>query len=575
MAPPVDVIPASASLVLPSPLASSPAAVHGVLSSSETTTSSSYMRKLVRLQIEELQHIVTLQCGLTGVNPLRQAMATALGNNGGKRLGGALSPEALSCLRAVFAVKDTITKKEARDICALSGATLTQVREYFVTQRSHLRNLVQKCSDVGERNLVTNAEVQLQQPPSTATAESNIGFTKLTDGESVDMLLELMRSERTFKGQGQLLQVILQTEPGLILRRFLEKGGLKIVYRWLIQASSDNQSSLLQILLEVLSHLPMTHAIPPQMSALLQPVNKLRFYHLSDVATFARGLMSKWSKLLMSKADARRTAGSVAPVTAPKDLSESSPGLRIRQRDAAVVVTGYDHQKKKTKIGLTAEVAQSKNRISPAAEKMTVDEKASTERGSLQKALDVPSSSNGLPASPVPLARSSGTFQEIEAKERRTVLPVEDMGGGSRWRDINGRRPVVSRDKMSRPLSADEIRRAKQRARLLQAPTSGVGIDKSLVTQEPAQGRGKPTQVGDGWSLDRFTSSEIGERVPSGHIGDAESLDMPSSMQSGQSKIEGVKEEQNLIIPDSQTADATSGIVDGNQATFLSWTVPP
>jgi hypothetical protein len=43
----------------------------------------------------------------------------------------------------------------------------------------------------------------------------------------------------------------------------------------------------------------------------------------------------------------------------------------------------------------------------------------------------------------------------------------------------------------------------------------------------------------------------------------------------GQSKIEGVKEEQNLIIPDSQTADATSGIVDGNQATFLAWTVPP
>ncbi len=43
MAPPVDVIHASASLVLPSPLASSPAAVHGVLSSSETTTSSSYM----------------------------------------------------------------------------------------------------------------------------------------------------------------------------------------------------------------------------------------------------------------------------------------------------------------------------------------------------------------------------------------------------------------------------------------------------------------------------------------------------------------------------------------------------
>lgn len=46
----------------------------------------------------------------------------------GKKTGNALTVDALRYLHSVFAVKDTITKKEARDISVQSGATLTQVR---------------------------------------------------------------------------------------------------------------------------------------------------------------------------------------------------------------------------------------------------------------------------------------------------------------------------------------------------------------------------------------------------------------------------------------------------------------
>lgn len=100
----------------------------------------------------------------------------------------------------------------------------------------------------------------------------------------------------------------------------------------------------------------------------------------------------------------------------------------------------------------------------------------------------------------------------LEQKERRKVLPVEDLGSGNRWREPTARRPVIEVGKTSRPLSADEIRKAKLRARLMQLPTAGTSGHKSLSTQEPYSSRGKPTPVGDGWSLDRYGSMDSGDK---------------------------------------------------------------
>ena len=95
------------------------------------------------------------------------------------------------------------------------------------------------------------------------------------------------------------------------------------------------------------------------------------------------------------------------------------------------------------------------------------------------------------------------------------MLPVDDPGAGNRWRESTARRPVAAVDKNSRPLSADEIRKAKLRARIMNLPISGTSGSKSAHNLEPTNNRGKPIQVGDGWSLDRYTSmanEDIGGR---------------------------------------------------------------
>lgn len=92
------------------------------------------------------------------------------------------------------------------------------------------------------------------------------------------------------------------------------------------------------------------------------------------------------------------------------------------------------------------------------------------------------------------------------------MLPVEDLGNGNRWRESTARRPVIEVGKTSRPLSADEIRKAKLRARLMQHPTAGSSGNKSTSTPELHSSRGKPTPVGDGWSLDRYASMDGGDK---------------------------------------------------------------
>lgn len=93
-----------------------------------------------------------------------------------------------------------------------------------------MRTLVQKCTDEAERRLVENADEQSQQILiSNSIFEKDIGFTKLTDIASVEMLLELMRGETYFTEQEKMLQVILQTEPGLILRRYTQTSDIQFL----------------------------------------------------------------------------------------------------------------------------------------------------------------------------------------------------------------------------------------------------------------------------------------------------------------------------------------------------------
>jgi hypothetical protein len=82
-----------------------------------------------------------------------------------------------------------------------------------------------------------------------------------------------------------------------VLIWFLSKGGVLILTTWLSQAASEEQTSVLLLILKVLCHLPLHKASPENMSAILQSVNGLRFYRISDISNRAKGLLSRWTKL--------------------------------------------------------------------------------------------------------------------------------------------------------------------------------------------------------------------------------------------------------------------------------------
>ncbi|CAM8894401.1 unnamed protein product [Rhodiola kirilowii] len=105
---------------------------------------------LFHSQIDEMQRIVVTQCQLTGVNPLSQEMAAGALSIpiAGKKPRDLLNPKAVAYMQAVFAIKDKISKKEAREISAQFGITLAQVRDFFASQRTRVREIVQVSQEI-------------------------------------------------------------------------------------------------------------------------------------------------------------------------------------------------------------------------------------------------------------------------------------------------------------------------------------------------------------------------------------------------------------------------------------------
>lgn len=268
---------------------------------------------LFRGQIDELENIVLTQCQLTGVNPLSQEMAAgALSIKIGKRPRDLLNPKAIKYMQSIFSVKDVITKKETREISALFGVTATQVREFFTSQRARVRKFVRLSREKANRSssckevldgipLGCDPNEPLTAVPldSVAPISTEEGSTSLTQNEVVqsadqsdkyfiDNIFSLMRKEESFSGQVKLMEWILQIQNSSVLYWFLNNGGVMILATWLTQAVLEEQTSVLRIILQVLCHLPLQKALPVHMSAILQSVNSLRFYRISD-QTFQTG----------------------------------------------------------------------------------------------------------------------------------------------------------------------------------------------------------------------------------------------------------------------------------------------
>ncbi|MCH83586.1 homeobox protein luminidependens-like, partial [Trifolium medium] len=226
-----------------------------------------------------------------------------------KRPRDLLNPKAVNYMQSVFSIKDAISKKESREISALFGVTVTQVRDYFTSQRSRVRKQVQLSK---ERALKSNScaeslDVQINSDPvrsmnpaplnsvgatnveeaSYSAQEAALSDLDDSDKQFVENIFGLMQKEETFCGQEKLLEWILTIHNFSVLLWFLTGGGAMTLANWLSKAAVEEQTSVLLLVLKVLCHLPLHKAHPAHISALLQSVNRLRFYRTSDCTLMA------------------------------------------------------------------------------------------------------------------------------------------------------------------------------------------------------------------------------------------------------------------------------------------------
>ncbi|PIA44474.1 hypothetical protein AQUCO_01700223v1 [Aquilegia coerulea] len=475
-------------------------------------------KDLFHSQVDQLQNIVVTQCRLTGANPLSQEMAAgALSINIGKRPRDLLNPKGVKYMQSVFAIKDTISKKETREISALCGVTATQVREFFASQRSRVRKLVRLSrekaiksdaermldggcstssdsamhvidptplnvvdpnaikSDAGKTleglcstnesamHVINPTPLNSMDPkavgeaPSCSSKEETVPGADDFEKKFIENIFSSMRKEETFSGQVKLMEWILQVQNSSVLYWFVTKGGLMILAAWLNEAALEEQTTTLFVIFQVLCHLPLHKALPVQMSAILQAVNRLRFYRTSDISNRAKVLLSRWSKLFVRSQALKKPSSSFSATQKGKNLRQSEAlsddwqaTLDLPEDILSLALDGSEYCRK--------------SEPSPSLKLL----EASNDDSNKKHVRNVSST---------------------QTKERRKVQLMEQPG-----RNTNGRSPQVTRamnSNQGRPMSADDIQKAKLRAAFMQSKYGKTATASNESRQQKAEDQKK------------------------------------------------------------------------------------
>ncbi|KAM3356113.1 homeobox protein LUMINIDEPENDENS [Capsicum galapagoense] len=442
------------------------------LISPPTTSLFDLHKEILYCQIDQLHNIVLQQCELTGVNPLSQEMAAgALSIKIGKRPRDLLNPKTIKYMQSIFSAKDAINKKETREISALFGVTATQVRDFFTAQRTRVRRFLRFCR---EKPSISNVSIEgpcpiplssdpssqtepvplnsvdptcTEEGPSCSTQDEVLTGIEERDRHFVDNILTLMRREETFSGQVKLMDWILEVQSPSVLYWFLTKGGVMILAAWLGQAAGEEQTSVLHIILKVLCHLPLHKAFPVQMSTILQSVNSLRFYRTPDISNRARILLARWSKMF-AKSQAMKKRNGIKSATDVQDE------LLLQQSISEVVGDEIWNSK-------IEDVEEAHANLCGTSEN--------------SRKLDSPLPVKLLTAPPDDSNKRLKGALVSKTRERRKVQLMEQPSQRTAGRSIGRPAPATQ----GRPLSADDIQKAKMRAQFMQSKYGKANNDDS------------------------------------------------------------------------------------------------
>eukprot|EP00884_Botryococcus_braunii_P018143 jgi/Botrbrau1/5011/Bobra.0396s0032.1 len=388
-----------------------------------------------------------------------------------------LDPQAEELFLAFFALQDTLTKETAAVLAQKAGCEETQAREYFSKTRSSVRGFLERMvrkaagppgpigdqvskQEQGQAEEVVDSIVAIPQEnavllASTETAgvlpnpadslaqerqarlERHRNFLDANGGigrlEFVGELVALMGVEKSWEVRCEQLKAIHATSQSAILKRLCGVPPfLPTLESWLLAAEADRQTSFLRHLIRTLGILPL-HSDMLSSSNLPKAVAKLQKYRYPDIADAATMLCETWLKLQASTLLMQAPDQSVLQ----QATSGGRPGEQVGMPDGPMANIGEQGQR------------TSRSAVDPLA---------------TATPLGVPRGPDGAPN----LAGAQGAA--------RGFIPRPGGGG----------------NKQAKPLTADEVVRAKSKAR----PGGSSGfIDFTLGGKVAQKNSGRPLPV--------------------------------------------------------------------------------
>ncbi|KAK2990592.1 hypothetical protein RJ640_019872 [Escallonia rubra] len=384
--------------------------------------------ELFRTQIDQLQNIVVSQCKLTGVNPLSQEMAAgALSIKIGKRPRDLLNPKAVKYMQSVFSIKDAITKKESREISDLFGVTATQVREFFTGQRSRVRRFVRLSR---EKAIRCSAYEETHNEPLCSDPNTPM------DPVPLNCVNPISSEEPSCSTQDEVLPGIDDSD-----KHFVEN----IFSLMRKEEAFSGQAKLMEWILQIENSSVFNKRWCDDSSNLAEPGSNRRTNECSSHHSSAKWVLGPLS-LATTQSSSSTYVSHTAKCKQTSILQDSSIGE----------IMGNE----------------------------SWDSKLDMHGGALTSSYESPENGRKLETlQPFKLlmASSEDSNKKLirESRERRKVLLVEQPG-----QKTAGRGPQVARSSpatQGRPLSADDIQKAKLRAHFMQKKygKTGKSLDES------------------------------------------------------------------------------------------------
>eukprot|EP00850_Spirogloea_muscicola_P003803 SM000015S01303 [mRNA] locus=s15:1135354:1140300:+ [translate_table: standard] len=424
-------------------------------------------------------------------------VASVLGLKGGwRRKSDGLPRTAKTKLGGVFAMKDTITKAEARDMAAAVGATPSLIKDYFHRQRDRVRRELQLAQEAAPAARHLPLGTDGSALPATAAAADTVAKPSAGDPGFLGRLM----AETTVGGQTALLLAIAVEEDRKALRRLVSSGCLLVLAAWLAAARREEQTTLLRALLKArpastnaaLARLPVGAAPARQLWPLAKGLAKLAGYGPApDVGHAAARLVLRWDKLrhgdlLINRPMFRQTLErTVATAAIPLDSvavsSGSAGGGHGRGPDALAPLGALANP---TDIAATPGLLRPALGGGAAVAPVPLDAGLTGEYGPppctfqssfTPRAAAPASACAGLNASPPVKRTSSSLLATKNQKQKRTMQRMEDANGqGTEDKLLPSWRSSKQAGTRLRPTSADDVRKAKLQAGNMQGRQSAV-----------------------------------------------------------------------------------------------------